>query len=107
MATGNVSEVDTKLFDSVADSIQSSVKEMERLTQEWNGVVANLRSEWQGDTSVNFNNTMEQIKKSDADLLSALSAYPILLRELAGIYDKTEQNVQETGKTLTFDHKFR
>lgn len=107
MATGNESKIDTALFASVADSIASSVKEMDRLCQEWNGIMAGLRSEWQGDASDNIKNTAEQVKKSAAVLLENLSAYPVTLREIAGIYNKTEQNVQETGKTLKFEQTFR
>ena len=107
MATGNESKIDTKLFSSTADAVASSVKEIDRLCQEWNKTMTGLRGEWQGDVSDDVKNTVEQVKKSAADLLTNLSGYPVTLREIAGIYDKTEQNVQETGKTLKFEKTFR
>jgi Proteins of 100 residues with WXG. len=107
MATGNESKIDTKLFAATADTIQSAVKEIESLCREWASAMNGLRSAWQGDVSDNIKNTAEQVAKSAADLLRALGSYPAALREIAGIYEKTEANVQETSKSLSFDKTFR
>lgn len=107
MATGNETKIDTKLFAATADTLLACTKEMERLCGDWSKAMSSLRSQWQGDVSDNIKNTAEQVKKSAADLLASLSAYPITLREIAGIYDHTEKSVSETGKTLKFDRALR
>ncbi|MEA4924236.1 MAG: WXG100 family type VII secretion target [Syntrophomonadaceae bacterium] len=107
MATGSESKIDTKLFAATADTIQSAVKEIENLGQEWMSAMNGLRGAWQGDVSDNVKNTAEQVAKSAGDLLKALGAYPAALREIAGIYEKTEASVQETSKSLSFDKTFR
>jgi WXG100 family type VII secretion target len=107
MAAGNESKIDTKLFASTADTIASAAKELNRLFSEWNKHMNSLRSVWQGDTSDDIKNTVEQVQKSSAALTAALNGYPAALREIAGIYDNTEKSVQETGKSLKFDRAMR
>jgi WXG100 family type VII secretion target len=103
----NESKIDTKLFAATADTVANAAKELGRLFSDWNKNMNSLRSVWQGDTSDDIKNTVEQVQKSSADLLTALNGYPPTLREIAGIYDNTEKNVQETGKTLKFEKAFR
>ncbi|MFT3985543.1 MAG: WXG100 family type VII secretion target [Lachnospiraceae bacterium] len=107
MSTGNESKIDTKLFAATADTIESAVKELSRLFDDWNKAMSTLRGNWQGDVSDDMKNTVEQIQKSSADLSAALGGYPGTLKELAGIYDKTEKNIQETGKSLKFERTMR
>lgn len=107
MATGNETKVDTKLFASTAQTVGSIAKQMSGYCQEWNKAVGTLRGVWQGDTSDNIKNTADQVQKSAESLLNALSGYQAALNEMAGIYEKTEQNVQETGKSLRFGKTFR
>jgi WXG100 family type VII secretion target len=107
LAAGNESKIDTKLFAATADTIANAAKELGRLFADWNKNMNSLRSVWQGDTSDDIKNTVEQVQKNSADLLTALNGYPIALREIAGIYDNTEKNLQETSKTLKFDKAFR
>jgi WXG100 family type VII secretion target len=107
LAASNESKIDTKLFAQTADTIANATKELNRLFSEWNKNMNSLRSVWQGDTSDDIKNTVEQVQKSSADLITALNGYPVALREIAGIYDNTEKNVQETGKTLKFEKAFR
>lgn len=107
MATGSESRIDTKLFAATAQSVGNIAKQMNGYCQEWNKTMNTLRGAWQGDTSDNMKNTADQVQKSAAVLLNALSGYQAALNEMAGIYEKTEQNVQETGKSLRFDKAFR
>lgn len=107
MATGNESKIDTKLFVSTADSVGTVAKELEACFQEWGKVMQGLRGCWQGDTSDDIKNVAEAVQKSAADMLRSLSGYRAALNEIAGIYDKTEKNVQESGKTLKFDKALR
>jgi WXG100 family type VII secretion target len=107
VAAGTESKIDTKLFAATADTVANAARELNRLFSEWNKHMNSLRSIWQGDTSDDIKNTVEQVQKSSADLITALNGYPVALREIAGIYDNTEKNVQETGKTLKFEKAFR
>ncbi len=107
MATSGESKIDTKLFMATADTTGTVAKELETCFQDWAKVMQTLRGNWQGDTSDNIKNTVEAVQKSAAELLRALSGYRAALNEIAGIYDKTEKNIQETGKSLKFDQAMR
>ena len=107
MASGSESKIDTKLFAATAQSVGNISKQLSELCQEWNKAMGTLRGVWQGDTSDNVKNTAEQLQRSAAALTGTLSGYQATLNELAGIYEKTEQSAQETGKSLRFDKAFR
>ncbi len=107
MATGSDTRIDTRLFAATADTLGGVAKQMDGYCQEWNKTMGTLRGVWQGDTSDNVKNTAEQVQKSAVELVRALAGYRAALLEIAGIYEKTEQNVQETGKSLNFDRAFR
>ena len=97
MASGNESKIDTKLFVSTADTVGTVSKDLAAGFQEWAKEMQGLRGNWQGDTSDNIKNTVEAVQRSASDLLRSLDGYRAALNEMAGIYDKTEKNVQETG----------
>lgn len=101
------SKIDTALFMRTADTMSGIAKEMGSLFQSWNKTVSGLRGCWQGDSSDNIKNTADQVQKSAESLLGALAGYRAALLEIAGIYDKTEKNVTETGKSLKFDKTFQ
>lgn len=103
----NETKVNTKLLSTTADTISGLANELDRLGEDWYKTLSSLRSQWQGDSSDNIKNTMEQARKSSKDLIANLKNYPTALREIAGIYDKTESSVKESGKSLTFDKGFR
>jgi uncharacterized protein YukE len=107
VATDNQNVIDTKLFASTADAVANATKELNRLFGDWNKAMNTLRGAWQGDVSDDIKNTVEQVQKSSADLATALGGYPVALREIAGIYDKSEKNIQETGKSLKFERTMR
>jgi len=107
MATGTESRIDTRLFAATADSVSGVAKDLESCFSEWVKIMQGLRSSWQGDTSDDIKNTTEAVQNSAAVLLAALGGYRTTLNELAGIYDRTEKNVQETGKSLKFDKPMR
>lgn len=107
MATGNESKIDTKLFVSTAETVGAVAKELETCFADWAKVMQGLRGNWQGDTSDDIKNTAEAVQKSASELLRSLGGYRAALNEIAGIYDKTEKNVQETSKSLKFDKAMR
>ena len=101
------SKIDTKLFVSTAETIGQLTKQLGELSDRWQDTLGAIRGEWQGDTSDDVRNTAAQLQKSSAALLKSLSGYQVTLKEMAGIYDKTEKNVQETGKSLKFGNTFK
>ncbi len=107
MATGSESKIDTKLFVATADSVGTVTKELESCFQDYGKTMQSMRGYWQGDTSDDIKNVADAVQKSATDLLRSLGGYRAALNEIAGIYDKTEKNVQETGKTLKFDRAMR
>jgi uncharacterized protein YukE len=107
MAAGNESKIDTKLFVSTADAVGAAAKDLGTCFQDWGKVVQSLRGYWQGDTSDDIKNVAEAVQKSAAYILRSLGGYRAALLEMAGIYDKTEKSVQESGKTLKFDRAMK
>ena len=107
MATGSESKIDTKLFVATAESIGNVAKELESCFAEWTKLFQGLRGSWQGDTSDDIKNTIESVNKSASMLLQSLGGYKAALNDIAGIYDKTEDNVKETGRSLKFDRAMR
>lgn len=107
MASGTESKIDTKLFVATSDSVGTVSKELESCFQDYNKTMQSMRGYWQGDTSDDIKNVADAVQKSASDLLRSLGGYRAALNEIAGIYDKTEKNVQETSKTLKFDKAMR
>lgn len=107
MATGSESKIDTKLFVSTAETIGTVTKELDSCFQDWAKVMQNMRGYWQGDTSDDIKNVADAVKNSASDLQKSLGGYRSALNEIAGIYDKTEQSVQETSKSLNFNKTLR
>jgi uncharacterized protein YukE len=101
------SKIDTKLFIATADSVGTVAKELENCFAEWGKTMQSMRGYWQGDTSDDIKNVADAVQRSAADLLRSMGGYRAALNEIAGIYDKTEKNVQETSKTLKFDKAMR
>lgn len=104
---GSESRINTALFLSTAETLNPITKELAGLFARWQDTVASLRSDWQGDSSDDVRNTAAQLQRSSDALLQSLTGYQAVLKELAGIYDKTEKNVQETGKSLKFGNTFK
>ena len=107
MASGTESKIDTKLFVATADAVGVVSKDLEACFQEWSKIMQGMRGYWQGDTSDDIKNTTESVQQSGSDLLRSLGGYKAALYEVAGIYDKTEKSIQETGKSLKFDKAMR
>lgn len=104
---GSENKVDTKLFVSTGDVIGIQAKALEGCFQDWAKVMQGLRGSWQGNSSDDIKNTVESVQRSASDLLQSLGGYKTVLYEMAGIYDKTEQSVKESGKSLKFNKTLR
>ena len=107
MASGNESKINTTLFLNTADQLGAVSKSLQGQFQEWQQAMNSLRGQWQGEGSDQVRNAAMQIKKSSEELLKNLSAYQVTLQEMAGVYDKTEKNITEKGKTLKVERTFR
>ncbi len=107
MASGNDTKVDTALLAQTAESLSPLVKNLENVFEQFQQEVKNSRSEWQGDTSDDIRNTAAQLKSSSAEITKVLNGYISGLKELAGVYDKAENKVPDTGKSLKFASTFK
>ncbi len=107
MASGNDTRVDTALLASTAETLTPLVKNLENIFENFQQEIKSSRGEWQGDTSDDIRNTAAQLKSSSAEISKVLNDYIKGLKELAGIYDKAESKVTNTGKSLKFDSTFQ
>ncbi|MCR4990588.1 MAG: WXG100 family type VII secretion target [Lachnospiraceae bacterium] len=107
MASGNDTKVDTALLASTAETLSPLVKNLENVFEQFQQEIKNSRGEWQGDTSDDIRNTAAQLKSSSAEIKKVLNGYISGLKELAGVYDKAESKVEDTGKSLKFDSTFK
>ncbi|MCR4786990.1 MAG: WXG100 family type VII secretion target [Lachnospiraceae bacterium] len=107
MAGGNDNKVDTALLASTAETLSPLVKALENIFDNFQNEVKNSRGEWQGDTSDDIRNTAAQLKASSAEITKVLNGYISGLKELAGVYDKAESKVGDTGRSLKFDSTFK
>jgi WXG100 family type VII secretion target len=104
---GNETKVDTALLASTAETLTPLVKNLENIFEQFQQEIKSSRSAWQGDTSDDIRNTAAQLKSSSAEITKVLNAYISGLKELAGVYDKAENKVSDTGKSLKFDSTFQ
>lgn len=107
MASGNETKVDTALLINTAEGLTPLIKNLENIFEQFQQEVKSARGEWQGDASDDIRNTAAQLKASSAEILKVLHGYVSGLRELAGVYDKAESKVQNTGRSLKFDSTFK
>lgn len=107
MATGNDTKVDTALLLSTAESLTPLVKNLENIFEQFQQEVKSSRAAWQGDASDDIRNTAAQLKASSAEITKVLNGYVSGLKELAGVYDKAENKVSDTSKSLKFDSTFK
>ena len=107
MAGGNETKVDTALLANTAESLSPLIKNLENIFEQFQQEVKSSRGEWQGDASDDIRNTAAQLKSSSAEIIKVLNGYVSGLKELAGIYDKAENNAQNAGRSLKFDSTFK
>ena len=107
MAAGDETKVDTALLANTAESLSPLIKNLENIFDQFQQEVKSSRSEWQGDASDDIRNTAAQLKSSSAEIIRVLNGYVSGLKELAGIYDKAENKVNDTGKSLKFGSTFK
>ncbi len=104
---GNDTKVDTALLLKTAETLGPLVKNLQNIFDQFQQEVKSSRSEWQGDTSDDIRNTAAALKESSAEISQVLNGYRSGLKELAGVYDKAENKVSDTGKSLKFDSTFK
>ncbi len=107
MAAGNETKVDTALLARTAETLSPLIKNLENIFDQFQQEIKSSRGEWQGDASDDIRNTAAQLKSSSAEIIKVLNGYVSGLNELAGVYDKGENKVQDTGKSLKFDSTFQ
>ena len=107
MASGSETKVDTALLAATAETLVPLIKNLENIFEQFQQEIKNSRGEWQGDASDDIRNTAAQLKSSSSEIIRVLNGYVSGLKELAGIYDKAESKVSETGRSLKFGSTFK
>ena len=107
MADGSESKVDTALLANTAETLTPLIKNLDNVFEQFQQEIKNSRGEWQGDASDDIKNTAAALKSSSSEMIKVLNGYVSGLKKLAGIYDKAENKVQETGKSLNFNSVFQ
>ena len=107
MASGNETKVDTALLANCAETLTPLIRNLENIFEQFQQEIKNLRGEWQGDTSDDIRNAANQLKASSTEIVKVLNGYVRALQELAGIYDRAENKVSDTGKSLKFGSTFK
>ena len=103
----NETKVDTALLASTAEALTPLIKNLENNFEQFQQEVKSVRGEWQGDASDDIRNTSAQLKSSSSEIIRVFNGYVSGLKELAGIYDKAENKVADTGKSLKFENTFK
>ena len=106
MASGSDTKMDTALLLSTAETLGPIIKNLENIFDQFQQEIKSVRGGWQGDGSDDIKNTAAQLKESSAEITRVLSGYVTGLKELAGVYDKAENKVENTSKSLKFDNTF-
>lgn len=96
---GDVNKVDTALLVAASSEIGSVRKSILNSVEAVNAVFRKMFETNEGESADELGAVAGQLKKSSGEILSVLSNYEAVLKELAGVYDSTEKNtVTEAGK---------
>jgi len=96
---GDVNKVDTSQLVSAASEIAQVKKSISNSVESVNAVFRKMLESNAGESADELGAVAGQLKKSSVEILTMLSTYEKVLKELAGIYDSTEKNtVNEAGK---------
>ena len=95
------------MLANTAETLTPLIKNLENIFEQFQQEIKNSRGEWQGDASDDIRNTAAQLKSSSAEIIRVLNGYVSGLKELAGVYDKGESKVNETGRSLKFGSTFK
>ena len=96
---GDVNKVDTSQLVSAASEIAQVKKSISNSVESVNAVFRKMLESNAGESADELGAVAGQLKKSSVEILTMLSTYVKVLKELAGIDDSTEKNtVNEAGK---------
>jgi uncharacterized protein YukE len=97
-----VNKVDTTRLVAAASEIAQVKKTISQSVEAVNAVFRKMLESNAGESADELNAVGGQLKKSSADILSVLSNYETVLKELAGIYDSTEKKTVSEASKLKF-----
>ena len=99
---GEVNKVDTGLLVNAAGEIGTIKKNISSSTESAYAVLRKMLETNEGAGADELGAIAGQLKKSSADIIKTLAQYETVLKELAGIYDKTESNTTNAASKLKF-----
>ncbi len=99
---GSEIKIETKAFLQASEEIAAARTQMATSIDSYLREINSLRSAWQGSSSDRERAMAASIKTSGEQLLTNMDNYRTTLNELAGIYEQSEKQAVESGRTLSF-----
>ena len=98
---GSVSiKVDTAALRRQATELSARRKAMESRIAQLDTVVRRTRSYWIGDAGDEYRALYESEKRDVDAMLQRMKVYPQELLEVSGAYDRMEETLTDSGRTL-------
>ena len=103
MMTGMVIKVSTERMRAAADSVESKMNVMRDSFDELDSIMRNCTSYWEGDGADHYRQVYDSYKDDISEVLARLREQIMDLRQMAGIYEQTEQTNTSKGASLPDD----
>lgn len=100
MARGQI-VVETSQLDSTAGRVEELAGTYEREYTALFGVVADMKSAWDGEDNVAFTNQIEGFRDDFQRMAKLMRDYASYLRKAAQTYRDTQDNIAAQAKTLS------
>ena len=99
---GDTNKVDTAQLVSAASDIGNIKKNITTSVESVNAVFRKMFETNAGKSSDALSAVVGQLKKSSAEIINMLARYETVLKEIAGIYDTTENKTSNAAGKLKF-----
>ena len=99
---GDANKVDTAQLVSAANDIGNVKKNISTNVESLNAIFRKMLESNAGESSDEIGAVAGQLKKSSADIINVLARYETVLKEIAGIYNHTENQTGNTAGKLKF-----
>ena len=99
---GDVNKVDTTRLVAAASDIAQVRKTISSSVEAVNAVFRKMLESNAGESADELGAVAGQLRKSSSDILTVMTNYETVLKELAGIYDSTEKNTSNEASKLKF-----
>ena len=99
---GDINKVDTARLVGAASDIANVKKSITNSVDSVNAVFRKMFETNAGEGADEIGAVAGQLKKSASEILTVLTNYETVLKELAGVYDNTEKTTTNSASKLKF-----